>query len=134
MEVGGLGFRSLSKLNIALLAKQGWRLLKSSDSLVARVLKAKYYSTTIFTGSELGNQPSFMWRIVWEAKGLLRMGCGWQVGNGSSVSIWDDAWLPSEKPCKIQSLRINGFEKVADLIDVNSGSWNQEVQRGLFSD
>lgn len=39
----GLNFRDLYAFNLALLAKQGWRLLHNLDSLVGRVLKAKCY-------------------------------------------------------------------------------------------
>ena len=35
---GGLRFRHLGIFNKALLAKQGWRLIKHPDSLMARVL------------------------------------------------------------------------------------------------
>jgi hypothetical protein len=42
-EQGGLGFRDLYSFNLAMLARQGWRLLQSPDSLCARVLHAKYY-------------------------------------------------------------------------------------------
>ncbi|KAF5445283.1 hypothetical protein F2P56_034346 [Juglans regia] len=38
-DMGGLGFRDLRCLNIALLSKQGWRILQNPTSLVAQILK-----------------------------------------------------------------------------------------------
>ena len=40
---GGLGFKKLKEFNLALLAKQGWQLQHRHDTLVYRVLKAKYF-------------------------------------------------------------------------------------------
>jgi hypothetical protein len=40
---GGMGFRDLHIFNLAMLAKQVWRLLYNLDFLCARVLRAKYY-------------------------------------------------------------------------------------------
>lgn len=57
-EAGGLGFRKLDKFNIALLAKQAWRLINYPDSLIGRVLKAKYYPNACFLTAPLGNLPS----------------------------------------------------------------------------
>ena len=39
----GIGFRMIHEFNLALLAKQLWRLVQFPDSLVARVLRGKYY-------------------------------------------------------------------------------------------
>lgn len=69
-------FRSLSKFNVALLAKQGWCILNYPDSLLMKVLKAKYIPT------ELGQLPSYIWKSVWAAKGLLKTGICWRVGTG----------------------------------------------------
>ncbi|XP_024190440.1 uncharacterized protein LOC112194431 [Rosa chinensis] len=40
---GGLGFRNMHHFNLALLAKQGWRLVQNLNSIIARLLKAKYF-------------------------------------------------------------------------------------------
>ena len=42
-EEGGLGFHDLKAFNLALLAKQGWHLQKTTNSLVFRVFKAHYF-------------------------------------------------------------------------------------------
>ncbi|XP_066396356.1 uncharacterized protein [Miscanthus floridulus] len=43
---GGLGFRDLHSFNMAMLAKQAWRLLQNPTSLCARLMKAKYYPSS----------------------------------------------------------------------------------------
>lgn len=44
----GLGFRDLSSFNQALVAKQSWRFIQAPDSLVARVMKARYFKHSSF--------------------------------------------------------------------------------------
>lgn len=65
---GGLGFRAMHKFNQALLAKQGWRLLHNDNSLVARVLKGRYYPRTSFLEAKPGYNCSFTWRSLLEAR------------------------------------------------------------------
>lgn len=69
---GGLGFQNIKKFNVALLAKQGWRLIDKPDSLLTCVLKAKYYFSTNFLKARLGNAPSYTWKSIWAARGLLK--------------------------------------------------------------
>lgn len=59
-----MGFRNLNLFNIALLAKQGWHLLRNPNSLLARTLKAKYYKDSDILNSKMGNLPSFTWQSL----------------------------------------------------------------------
>ena len=66
-EKGGMGFRDLKLFNLALLAKQGWRLQTNTSSLFYCVYKAKYFPRCDFLEANLGRQPSFAWRSIWAA-------------------------------------------------------------------
>ena len=57
-EKGGLGFRNLCDFNLAMLGKQGWNLITKPDSLIARLLKARYYRSGDFLLTRLGHNPS----------------------------------------------------------------------------
>ncbi|CAM8885121.1 unnamed protein product [Rhodiola kirilowii] len=67
-EVGGLGWRDFETFNEAMLAKQVWRLHSCQDSLVSRLLRAKYFNDSDVLHSQLGHRPSFAWRSIWNAR------------------------------------------------------------------
>ena len=96
---GGLGFRNLHRFNIALLAKQGWRLLDSPQSLFSRVFKAKYFPSTSFLHAKPGHKPSYLWLSILSVQNLLRSNSKWVVGNGRSIGVWTDYWLPRTPIC-----------------------------------
>lgn len=60
-----------------MLGKRGRRLFTNEDSLVSRVFKAKYYSEGSFLTAALGNNPSYVWRSIWEAKDVVKSGIRW---------------------------------------------------------
>ncbi|XAR73383.1 hypothetical protein NMG60_11007335, partial [Bertholletia excelsa] len=45
---GGMGFRNFEALNLVILAKQGWCLLTRPDTLMSRIIQAKYFPKTNF--------------------------------------------------------------------------------------
>jgi hypothetical protein len=46
--LGGMGFRDMRNFNLAMLGKQGWRLMVNPGNLCARVLKGRYYHDSDF--------------------------------------------------------------------------------------
>ena len=74
---GGLGFQKVHQFNVALLAKQGWRLITCPDSLLSRVYEARYFPTSSFLEASIGNNPSYAWR----------KGARIRIENSSSTKI-----------------------------------------------
>ncbi|KAL8549530.1 hypothetical protein ACS0TY_008385 [Phlomoides rotata] len=86
-EDGGLGLRRLGDFNLALLAKQGWRLMTDESSLLAQTLKAWYYPSTSFLNARVGYNPSFTWHSILDGRVVLQQGLAWRVGSGSQIRI-----------------------------------------------
>ncbi|CAN1247314.1 Uncharacterized mitochondrial protein AtMg00310 [Linum grandiflorum] len=84
---GGMGFCDLTCFNIALLAKQLWKLYQRPESLIAWMLKAKYHKHSTVLEAEIGYRPSFIWRSLLGVHDLLWKGLRWRVGDGCSVKI-----------------------------------------------
>lgn len=124
----------MQQFNQVLLAKQGWRLLHNQSSLVARVLKGRYYPRSSFLTAKVGYQPSYTWRSIIEAKHLLTEGCIWRVGDGQSIHIWQDNLLPHTEHKNIFTPPIeNGTEQlVSTLIDQEWRIWKQDLIDEIF--
>ena len=132
-EEGGLGIRNMAQFNISLLAKQGWRIINNPNSLVALVLKAKYFPSVDFLNSQLGNNISYTWKSIWAAKGILAEGLCWKVGRGTKISISRDYWIPVLPRDRLPVLSSNlNDSKVAELIDSSSRTWKQELIEYTF--
>lgn len=132
-HLGGLGFRDIELFNLALLARQAWRILMDPNSLSARILKAKYFPQTDFLQAEVGSAPSQVWRAIVEGKDVLAQGLIRRIGNGATTHIWRDNWLPRERNMRpITSLQQNPPQLVHELISHATGDWNRELIHQTF--
>jgi hypothetical protein len=51
---GGLDIRNFEAFNITMVAKQTWNIVQNPDSLVAKVIKARYFPrSSLFEASEV---------------------------------------------------------------------------------
>lgn len=57
---GDMGFEDIQAFNLALLAKQAWRLIHNTHSLFYREYKSRYFPNCSFMDANFGNNPSFV--------------------------------------------------------------------------
>jgi len=116
--MGGLGFRDIELFNLALLARQAWRILQELQALSSRVLKAVYFSETDFLEAELGPSPSRIWRAVIDGKDVLKQGLIRRIGTGEETDVWQMNWLPRDGMMRpVSCLSNTPPVKVHELID-----------------
>ncbi|EEE50691.1 hypothetical protein OsJ_30951 [Oryza sativa Japonica Group] len=131
---GGLGFRDLHSFNIAMLARQGWRLIQNPDSLCSRLLKAKYFPNCNVLDAQSRKQMSYSWRSILKGIQLLRKGVIWRVGNGEHINIWSDPWLPRDMRFVTTRRGASLITRVCELIDPTTGQWDIELIQQIFNE
>ncbi|KAL9451066.1 hypothetical protein AB3S75_012752 [Citrus x aurantiifolia] len=99
---GGMGFRDLTSFNQALVAKQGWRLIRYPHSLMARVMQARYFKNSTFWKATVGSNPSFIWRSILWGRQVIKKGARWRIGYGQNTLIYEDHWIP--RPATFQPI------------------------------
>ncbi|CAN6553836.1 unnamed protein product [Malus baccata var. baccata] len=126
-KAGGMGFKDIQCVNLALLAKIGWRITQNPLSLIASVLRDKYFPGKTFGEAPKGKNTSWGWKGLFEARKVLNLGLRWRVGNGKSINIRKDPWFP--KPSTFKVIPKPNLEEtmVCDLIDPVTNSWRSDL-------
>ncbi|KAL0294053.1 UNVERIFIED_CONTAM: hypothetical protein Scaly_3129800 [Sesamum calycinum] len=91
-EEGGLGIRSLTTTNQALMLKQLWRILQNDGTSiwVDWIQRYRLRNSTIWTFN--GALGSWGWKKMLKLRHLFQRGVIYKIGDGSSFSLWQDAW------------------------------------------
>jgi len=130
---GGMGFRDLQCFNLAMLAKQVWRLLSDPDSLCARVLRARYFSDGKLLDARLKSGSSYTWQSIFAGLQCFKQGYIWRVGDGSKIKIWEDNWIQGSHNLKVQTRRGNRLVTTVDeLINPIDHTWDVDLLKLIF--
>ncbi|XP_074359934.1 uncharacterized protein LOC141700060 [Apium graveolens] len=108
---GGLEVRNLKIFNIAMLAKQGWRILNKDNPLVSAIMKARYFPGTDFLNASLGSNLRNTRCSIMATQEAVKVGCRRRIRNGADI-----------KDITVDS-----------LIDMESGGWDYDIQRDIFN-
>ncbi|XP_048605017.1 uncharacterized protein LOC125582384 [Brassica napus] len=128
-EEGGIGFRMIHEFNLALLAKQLWRLVQFPDSLVARVLRGKYYRLSSPLQAGRVDSPSYVWTSIIDARKLLLLDIRSKVHSGYEIIVWEDPWIPltPARPARSRVPVVNPKMTVSSLINFKTKEWDARL-------
>lgn len=98
----------------------------------SQVLKGCYFRHGDIMTAGIGNNPSFIWRsLVWSRE-ILENGLLWRVGNGKSIKIFEDNWVPGVT----SKIGIpNGSCQRDATVDslINNGVWDHTLIKNNFN-
>ena len=101
--------------------------------MVAKIFKAKYFPNDSFLSANLGASPSFIWRSILSAQQILRQGLGRRVGDGSTVKILNEPWLPDpENPYIMTGNAAIENHPVSALMIPNERKWDADLVKDVF--
>ena len=122
---GGMGFKDLRLFNQAMLARQAWRPIQYSESLCARLLKAKYDPRGCLIDTAFCSNASAPWQAILYGLDLLKQGIIWRVGNGSQIRVWRDPWIPRDQSRRVISRKGScRIRWVSELLDIDGRDWD----------
>jgi hypothetical protein len=85
---GGLDFNS------ALLEKFAWTVTSGRNNICMDVLRSKDKVRKDWLMREPSKRASPIWKGIENAKKLLAPGACYIVGDGKSINVWLDTWIP----------------------------------------
>ena len=133
-EQGGLGIRDMEMVNKSLIIHSAWNVATNKNPFLTAILKAKYYPNgflvdTVFTGN-----GSSTWHAIEHGLQLLKRGIIWQVGNGASIRIWRDPWIPREMSLRVISRQGRcRLRWVSELLDIDGRGWGFDKLIHIFN-
>ena len=114
---------------MAMLAKQGWRLMQAKDSLLYGCYKAKYFPRCSFLEAVESPNCSFVRRSIMAAQEILKQECCWRVGDGSAIQVTKDMWILNHPTnMVIHPPQEDEWEwRVVELIDWTTRTWDRHL-------
>ena len=96
--------------------------------LLYRVFKAKFFPTRSILDAVVPSKCLYAWRSILQAREVIRKGAIWRVGDGQSINVWEQRWLPDPISSKIISPRLDfAITRVSELFLPNSQTWNVDL-------
>ena len=136
-NAGGLGFRKTKDFNTTLVAKFSWMIASKKESLCTKVLRNKYKVSDHWLRQQQTKGASPVWKAIAKARDLINQGVCYLVGDGNSINVWKDLWIPwsqNFKPTPIVPGEDQEPMLVSNLIHPSTRRWKVDLLINLFED
>ena len=82
-----------------------------------------------------GQGGLYGWRSILVGREVIWRGAKWRVGNGESIKLWGDRWLPSLSYPSLQGPLVAELQEatVSYLIDPATRTWDSATLSRVFS-
>ncbi|KAK2663928.1 hypothetical protein Ddye_002502 [Dipteronia dyeriana] len=103
------------------------------DFLEGMMCKLGFSSSWIDRIMPCVTSVSFFFLVNREVDGeLLEVGSRWRIGDGDTVKIYQDRWLPRPSTFKVLSASLLGRDSLVSSLKLVSGEWNAMMIHDLF--
>jgi hypothetical protein len=97
------------------------------------VLKARYFKDGDFLTASSAKQASYNWKGIVHGHDLLKSGLVWRIGDGISISVSGDKWIPmsgAQRPLGRRELDYP--DELHTFLSPKGGAWNEEMVHKHF--
>lgn len=91
-----------------------WKIIKSSNILWSKLVKKKCSKNQDIMKHKVYAVASLGWKKFTSLRLLFKKGLRWHIGDGKSISFWDDKWI-FQYPISL------AVKPVADTADLKVG-------------
>ena len=136
---GGIGLKSLSKLNKALLCKWSWRFANDQNALCRKAICCKFGESIggWHTRDLRGGYGTSLWKEIRKEWFVFLQNAAFVLGDGRRINFWSDVWCGGEALSNsfptLFNLATNKEAKVADIWEIREGEgfWSPTFLRAL---
>ena len=135
----GMGIKSFSKMNKALLSKWNWWFANDRNSLWRKVIAIKFGESPDgwHTRDLRGGYGTSLWNEIRKEWSSFFQNAVFSLGDGRRINFWKDVWCGEEALCSrypsLFNFALNKEAKIADIWDRDRGvgSWSPNFLRPL---
>ena len=109
--------------------------MSKRDSLCMSLLRAKYKVRQGWLYANRLKIYSPIWKAIMDTKSIIVKGACYQLGDGSSVNVWNDPWvlwLQNFKPKPRLDPIVETPLMESQLIDHDLHTWNTNLVNHIF--